>query len=745
MIKLRPGQKEVAEFREGYMAVPAVPGAGKTTVLAYLSADLIEGGFTKPGKILIVTVMNSAVSNFRSRIGNFLEDKGLPRTRGYDVKTLHSLAMSILKEKPQYLLINDEFQIVSESQQWDLISSLTYQWMQDNEERWKKPIKIEEDNGRWYRNAIEKWTDSHLLRLMKEIIGSIKSWGLAREDVRELRSEIKEDSYLLWGMEIFEEYSKLMHRNGWLDFDDLIVQAVKLLKQDQQLCQRLRKKWTYIFEDEAQDSNPLQEEILHLLAGEDGNLVRVGDSNQAIMGTFTAAEPRIFREFAAREDVNKESILYSSRSTVDIINLANFLVRWSRSKHPQPECRDALEEQLVQPVGEKDPVPNPTTEGYTIAVKRYETSKDEIKEVAKLAINHARTNEENTIAIIVPNRFVQQDAAEFLEEQEVDFEEVGRMSAKQAKTIYDLQTAIKYLAEPHKKDTLIKLLKKYFLNEFDEEELESIERLFNRYSIEELIYPIGGEMPWLNFPDELFDPDLFAKFTEAIEMLRYWLDASVELPPDELVLFLTEQMRLKEEPLAIAQNIALQIKSELNVNPSWKLLDVANELPRLEPAFRRFAKVIYEQKGYEPRPGVISLITAHKAKGLEWDTVYLTSLTSAEFPSTVADKFRSEYWYLEEERCNPTAIAKAELKHLIGKGSEDIDPLKEAKIDEISERLRLLYVAITRARKNLLLTCHKKVIYGNGFEKKVNITSPLLALHKFITEERKRNASKRSK
>ncbi|AZR73330.1 hypothetical protein BBF96_08005 [Anoxybacter fermentans] len=742
MIKLRPGQKEVAEYRKGFMAVPAVPGAGKTTVLAYLAANLIEEGCIRPGKILIVTVMNSAVSNFRSRIGNFLEERGLPRNRGYDVKTLHSLAMSILKEKPEFLLINNEFQIIDEAQQWNLISGLTYQWMQDNEAKWKSPIKVDEET-KWYQNAMEQWTENHLLKYIKEMISYIKSHGLTREDVEKLKPRLNEDSYLFWAIEIFEEYSRLMYQNGWLDFDDLIVQALRLLKKDEQLCERLRKRWTYIFEDEAQDSNPLQEEILHLLAGPDGNLVRVGDSNQAIMGTFTSAEPEIFRNFCSKENVKKQSILYSSRSTIDIINLANYLVKWSKSNHPQPECRDALEDQLIHPVTEDDPFPNPTTDNYTIAVKRYETSKQELEEVVKLAIRHAKENPENTIAIIVPNRYLKAEAAELLKVAEADFEEVGKINNEQAKTILDLRTAIQYLAEPHKKEKLIKLLNNVFLNQFPKEVLDSIEQLFNRYSLEELIYPIGGELPWLNYPDEIFDPDLFAAFNQALKKLKFWLDASVNLPPDELVLFLAEEMELKGEPLAIAQNIALQIKAELNLNPSWKLLDIANELPRLEPSFRRFARVIYEQKGFEPTPGVITLITAHKSKGLEWDTVYLTSLTAAEFPSTIEDNFRSEYWYLDEDKCNPTAIAKAELKYLLGKEGKT-DPLKAAKIDEISERLRLLYVAITRAKKNLLMTCHKKIIYGNGFEKKVGIARPLIALNKFIIEEREKYAGKKS-
>ncbi|MCK4258014.1 MAG: ATP-dependent helicase [Halanaerobiales bacterium] len=742
MISLRPGQKEVAEYRKGFMAVPAVPGAGKTTVLAYLASTLIEEGHTRPGKILVVTVMNSAVSNFRARIGNFLEERGLSRNRGFEVKTLHSLAMSILKEKPEFLLINNEFQIIDESKQWNLIAELTQQWIDHHEDKWKSPIGVKEDT-KWHEKAVEKWTQSDLPRFMKGMISYIKSQGVTIEDIKKLKRNLNEDSFLYWAFEIYEEYSKILYRNGLLDFDDLILQALKLLQKDEQLCQRLRKRWTYIFEDEAQDSNPLQEKILHLLAGEDGNLVRVGDSNQAIMGTFTSADTEIFRGFCQSTDVKKESILYSSRSSVDIINLANYLVKWSRGQHPQNECRDSLEDQLIHPVDEFDLYPNPTTENYTIAVKRYVDSKQEIQEVAQLAHRHVKDNPKNTVAIIVPNRFIQEEAAEKLKEMGANYEEVGKINSDQAKTIYDLKSVIQYLAEPHKVDMASKLIRNVLLSDFTEEILGAVDQLLKRYSLEELVYPIGGEMPWLDYPDELFDPELLAAFNHALDKLRLWLDASVAIPPDELVLFLAEQMEFINEPLAVAQNIALQIKSELNVNPGWKLLDIANELPRLEPSFRRFVKVLSDQKGFEPKPGFISLITAHKSKGLEWDTVYLTSLTVAEFPASVEDNFRSEYWYLADEVCNPTALAKAQLKFLIGNG-DNVDPLKSAKVEEISERLRLLYVAITRAKKNLLLTFPQKIIFNANFTKEIDVSRPIIALNKFITEERKRYVGKES-
>jgi DNA helicase II / ATP-dependent DNA helicase PcrA len=732
VIQLRPGQQEVAEYRGGYMAVPAVPGAGKTTVLAHLAADLIKEGKPKPGKILIVTVMNSAVANFRSRIGDFLEQRGLARSKGYEVKTLHSLAMNILKEKPEILLINDAFQILDETRQDAVIREVTAKWLRGNAERWQSVLKLtQQKDKQWYQKALGNWEQKDLPKFFKEAVSYVKSQGIDSETGKTLLGELPTTSYLAWALEVAELYSEVLRSNGMLDFDDLISQALRLLQEDPGVLNRLQRRWTYVFEDEAQDSNPLQEKILRLLAGD--NLVRVGDSNQAIMGTFTSAEPEFFRSFCRESDVSKQSILISSRSSRQVIDLANYLVNWVREEHPQVECRTALEEQYVNPVGAEDLFPNPTVEGYTLAVKKFATYDEEIAGVARLAQLQAEKRPENTLAILVPTRSLQTELASKLNELGARFMEVGKVPDEQVRTILDVKVVIDYLAQPHRVEGLLQVLRQVLMQDLPEEGLRGLKSLFTQYRLEEILFPIGGVLPWVHFPDELWDRELYSLFIEALSRIKLWLNASVNLAPEDLVLFIAEDLQLIGEQLEIANNLALLIKQQVSEHPNWKLIDIARDLPRLETSLRQFAKILYEQKGFVPKPGVITLLTAHKSKGLEWDTVYLLGVTSAEYPSTVKDKFRSDLWYLYEERCNPIALAKAELKLHLG-GDQNANPVEKAKLEEIAERLRLLYVAVTRARKNLLITYHETGLYN----KRVGPSLPLVALGKYMAEEGKR-------
>ena len=752
MIKLRPGQREVADYRKGYMAVPAVPGAGKTTVLAYLAAELIEKGFVGKGKILIVTYMNSAVSNFRSRIGDFLEERGLPRNRGYDVRTLHSLALNILKEKPEYLLINEDFNIIDPSVRGRLIQELIEMWYRDNDETIIRYFDYSSESP-GYQRALDRWKEDDFPRLLKFMISQFKQHGINGKQAEELRKNIEKYTYLNWTLSIYQEYDRRMKYQGLLDFDDLVMEALNLLQRDEQLLERLRGKYSYIFEDEAQDSSQMLAGILSLLAGKKGNLVRVGDSNQAIMSTFASADPGIFRGFTAEKDVDRCSILYSSRSTEDIINLANYLVKWTVNEHPQKECQSALEEQYIYPVGADDPFPNPRTGTYTIACQVYPRSVDEIKGIAQLAARHIKENPENTAAILAPYNYILAEIADKLEGMGVRHENLAGQMKDRLKTIEDFKKVLYYLAEPDRKDFFLEIFREVLYKDSEDDSILSfMEGLIEKYSLEEILYPIGGSARLQEYISSVKETlsEVPADFEKALERLRLWVDASVKLPPDELVLLIAEQMNLGGEELAVAQNIALEIKAQLNANPHWKLHEITEEFPALEDSFLQFASKIYERKGYEPEPGVITLSTIHKSKGLEWDTVYLVYLTGDNFPSTVDDKFRSEYYYLKDEYSNPQALAKAELEKLMESTKDkspdnvvvEYDPRREANIEFISERLRLFYVAITRARKNLLLSAHQELIFDNGSSKKLDLAEPFIVLAGFVDRERKKEKKK---
>src|SRR5690606_26175857 len=107
---------------------------------------------------------------------------------------------------------------------------------------------------------------------------------------------------------IYEQYEQGLRYRGAVDFQDLIRLALRVLQLDAHYLQRLRYRWPYILEDEAQDSSELQEKILRLLVGDDGNWVRVGDPNQSIYETFTTANPKYLRDFLEERGVQRREL-----------------------------------------------------------------------------------------------------------------------------------------------------------------------------------------------------------------------------------------------------------------------------------------------------------------------------------------------------------------------------------------------------------------------------------------------------
>lgn len=734
-MKPRPDQEEVCKYRGGYMAVPAIPGAGKTFTLAVLATRLIKEEKHKPGKILIVTYMNSAVANFKNRIASMLEKEGLPKNKGYEVMTLHSLAMKIIKEKPENVLVSHEFDILDDIAKERLLHKLVNNWVSANLSRFHSFIDFREgESSRQREKKINDWLKK-FTRVVDEMIPYIKTKRCSSEELL-LYTQKDTSSLLRCVAEIFFRYELELKRQGLLDFTDIICYAIDILKNDETIRQKFQKRYSYVFEDEAQDSSNLQEEMLFLISDDNKNLVRVGDSNQSIMSSFTISDPMLFKHFYSRKDVIKKKIESSSRSTKDIIDVANFLVEWAQELHPTLECRQSLENQKIKVVDSDDPFPNPTTNGYMIGLKVYETKEEEVREVAKRAAKYAQENPQKTIAILVPNNYTIEDFKIELDKLDVKYREISNFPSERTRATSIIGSVLNFIAAPFDNNLFFEVLKTCFIPDLEEGAFPALRKFIKTCRIELLLYPISGYINTQEIPKEIFQEINWDTFLDYINTLKLFLEAS-DIPLESLIIFIANVLGFDEDQMAIAQKISSDIRYMLLLNPDWGIKEIARELKTIKNTLNYFANIVYDRKGFEPEPGEINLLTYHKSKGLEFDTVYLTCITSSEFPATLEDKFLSDYWCLKPNYRNPVSIMKVEIDKLKG-GQEVDDPGRKAKIEVIGERLRLLYVGITRAKENLLLTSHKA--FFNKDLGKVSKTSPSLYLYelaKFTSERRK--------
>ena len=307
-------------------------------------------------EVLIVTLTNAAVENFRARINQFIQS-GRLLPGGFRVRTLHSLAHDIVRERPGLAGLGEDFSIVDERTGQDIRRQAVNGYLQSHPDVLGGHIDPEYlSNPR----RIERHLPETALEIAEAVIRRAKD---LRTDAVTLDSALKQQSgtwpLLSFGLQIYRDYQRGLSVRGGIDFDDLILLALQALEADGNYLARLQQRWPYVLEDEAQDSSALQEEMLKLLTTAHGNWVRVGDPNQAIHTTFTSADPKYLREFVLQNDVSSRPLPNSGRSAPPIIKLANQLIDWSRSEHPVlPEAR-ALSPPLIKPTGIGDPQPNP--------------------------------------------------------------------------------------------------------------------------------------------------------------------------------------------------------------------------------------------------------------------------------------------------------------------------------------------------------------------------------------------------
>lgn len=701
---LRKGQKELVElYRKGYCAIPAIPGGGKTYALTQWAVKVISEGLQGSGKVLIVTYMNSAAKNFKRRIGEELDKLGITSNKSYFVSTIHSLCLQIIKDKPDGVMLSDEFETIEGTAQINIIREAIIEWKRRGNNKKIYEYFVDESYVQRYgwEKANDEWQKS-FVSVMNSAISDFKSQGISPIEAIKMTKGLNAVSLLRISAEIYVEYEKKLRYRGKIDFNDMLYKAKYILETDKAILEKYRKKYPYVCEDEAQDSNKLQSDILELIAGKDGNFLRVGDSNQAILGTFTSSDPTLFRDFCENSKVTVYNITKSSRNTKQIIDLANAFVHYVRENHPVDDCRESLVPQYIETVDLDDEFPNPVINEDGAFIGYFDKKEDEFEGLANEAMNLVNKYPDKTTAILMPKATQLASIMKILDEKKVKYESVENTSIKRNKTLVELGLLLQFIGLPEKNENLVELLKEVFIDEECDGRDELLEFLID-YPIEKIFYPMAGGIRLKDISSEIRESDAWKRFNEVMPLLKDLL----EFPPamaEKLVLYISERLEFNREEKAIAQKVSSSIRFMMVDNPRLKLTDISEELLKPKNMFNYFANLVYELKGYEAKKGVVALSTYHKAKGLEWDNVLLGGITSGDFPVTLQDKFMGDCYCLKDEYKNPLIFFKAEMNKLRG-NNQELSRL--SKLETIAERTRLLYVGITRAKERIYLSSVK--------------------------------------
>lgn len=701
-INYREDQLPIIQYENGKMAVPAVPGAGKTFIVTNLVAKLLEEKRQGKGKILILTYMNSAVNNFKIRIKKILEEKNIDEKNSYEVMTIHSLAVKIIKEKPEIVMLNEDFNIADDLQKTMILNECINNFKINGGEKAFRFFLKEQKDQMWADRQLDAW-EKGFYDLVQNTISELKYKDISPQKLEEYMRENRR-GILKIILPIYKEYERRLKANGLLDYDDMLILAYKALSIDEDLKIKYQNKYQYVFEDECQDSNEIQGKIIGLICEEYNNLVRVGDINQSITGTFSSSDPKFFKEFIEDSDYCYRMDM-SNRSSKDIINLANELTRYV-TQNLQPECRDALEQMDIKTVPKnKGYKENPKPDKYQISYKYYKTFDKEIEQTVKFVRNIHKRYPDKSIGILVPyNDHINLVAKELIKE-DLEFEELGPNSLRKRRIIDNIAIIIDFILNCDEKEKLIEVLDKVYIKTDNKEGKKDFLQLLREtnLTVEELLYDEECTKELIIDTDS----DLYESFLFGLKNLKNIIEYPLTRI-DKLILFIGNSMMMEDEERSIVDYLGFYVKYLLAENNSMNLQQIYNLLSdRKNRVFSYIIEVVSEINGYEALPGSITVCNYHKSKGLEWDCVFLLGMTQFNFPDNIYEKFQCDKWYLKEKYKNPESNIKAEIDFMLH-GEVTKNYAKEIKENLIKEKIRLLYVGITRAKEMLILSASEK-------------------------------------
>lgn len=602
----RSDQKPVLDYKKGKMAISAVPGAGKTTILLALIIKLLNDG-VNPENIFVLTYMESAARNFRERIQNANQELSqLP-----NISTIHGLALKILKENANYekLGLNADFEICDDTQRSRILRELGA----------KLDIKKTE------------------LEDFDRAVSVLKIGGGGNEN------KPSSDKKLVKFLEFFKEYKQVLQSNNLIDYDDMLLFSVKLLEENADILKYYQELCHYVIEDEAQDSSAIQQRLIELLSARHKNLIRCGDINQAITTTFSNADVEGFRKFIETSDT-KVSMDCSQRCTKDVWQLANSLIAYAEK---DSSTKNAFYKIFMRPVEGKNPAEN-----NAIKPMIFENEFVEKNYILKQIKNLLEKNPKATVGILLRSNFQVAAWTKFI--NNAGLKTITRSECLEQKGIFR---------------TIFAILK-IILNPFNNENIaDNYDVLAELGHCKSNLYQTikNCEKPFIQLSvDEIENLDLADFYWQLI----YWLSFSSLPPEELAIKIGLYYYGASDVEKSNVYLISTLIKRLSNSYKKYSvLIERLGELAK-KPNLSGFKFFSEEEKSdREILEGKVQVMTLHKSKGDEFDYVFLPEMAEKNLPLAIENvSLKKNARFMEGVReLNPNYPTKSddELKEFL--------------------------------------------------------------------------------
>ncbi|MGI6019754.1 MAG: DNA helicase PcrA [Marvinbryantia sp.] len=605
-------QKEAALTTNGPLLILAGAGSGKTRVLTYRIAHLIEEENVAPWNILAITFTNKAAGEMRERVNQMVEFGA----ESIWVSTFHSACVRILRRFIERLGYTTNFTIYDADDQKSMIKDVC------------KQLKID---TKIYKE--------------KSILAAISSAKDELIDPEQYEKLVYGDFHKRKIADAYREYQIQLKRNNALDFDDLIVKTVELFKTCPEVLDYYQERFRYIMVDEYQDTNTAQFELIRILAEKYRNLCVVGDDDQSIYKFRGANIGNILNFEKVFEEAKVIKLEQNYRSTQNILNAANEVIRHNRGRKPKKLWTE-------------------NEEGSQVVAKQFMTAYDEADyvatDIAKKVHAGKLTYQDN--AVLYRTNAQSRLFEEKLLMANIPYKIVGGVNFYARKEIKDLlcylktvdnardDLAVRRIINVPKRGIGATTLAKVQTYAVDQE-MSFYNALKKADEIPGLGRGAFKVKPFVTFIQTLRSQAEFLSVHDLLMMIIETTGYVAELEAEDT-----------EEAHARIENIDELISKV-----------VAYEESAAEPSLSGFLEevaLVADVDNLDENDNRVVLMTLHSAKGLEFPNVYLTGLEEGVFPSYMSI------------------------------GGDDPDQLEEER--------RLCYVGITRAMQTLTITCAKQ-------------------------------------
>ncbi|CAM1333334.1 ATP-dependent helicase [Tenacibaculum aestuariivivum] len=615
--QLNEPQRAAVLQKDGPMIIIAGAGSGKTRVLTYRIAHLMEQGVDS-FNILSLTFTNKAAREMKERIGGVV---GYSEAKNLWMGTFHSVFSRILRSESDRLGYPSNFTIYDTQDSVRLITTII------------KEMKLDKD--RYKPKQILSRISSFKNSLIT-VRAYFKNSDLQEADLEASRPRVGD---------IYKAYVERCFKAGAMDFDDLLLRTNELLTRFPDVLAKYQNRFKYIMVDEYQDTNHSQYLIVRALADRFQNICVVGDDSQSIYSFRGANINNILNFQKDYPDVKTFKLEQNYRSTSNIVEAANSVIDKNKTKLDKEvwTANDAGESiKIMRTISDGE-------EGRFVAQSIWENK-----------MNHQLTND--SFAILYRTNAQSRAMEDALRKKDIKYKIYGGISFYQRKEIKDLLSYLRMLINPNDEEALKRIIN-YPARGIGATTIDKLAIAANHYK--KSIFDILLNLDKVDLKLNAGTKTKLANFTRMIQRFQIEAQKMNAFEIADLVVKQTQLVKdLQKDGTPEGVNKVENIQELLNGIKDFITDKIEAGDDASLPIFLEDVALATDFDSEKDDTPMVSLMTIHLSKGLEYPYVYIVGLEESLFPSGMSMNTRSE---LEEER-------------------------------------RLFYVALTRAEKVAYLT-----------------------------------------